>query len=165
MNSVIKIFLILLKVLNYWFFVIPGRVALFAFIGYNLFIYFYFGAWDVNVVREALGGRYSTEYQLFLLFIVFPMVWSFFSMFAMTMDGPRFSNRTNSALDAAIAYRNGQMTVSTSKKAFEIYKDTAHLDVMSTNKNSAIFEQAVRGFNAKHGNSTPQKIFKAFTDK
>lgn len=165
MNLVIKIFLILLKVLNYWFFVIPGRFSLLVLFGYNFAIYLYFGKWSAEVIQDYYGFG-TTSLFLFNLFIVFPMFWAFLSCWTtakMTSSG--FSGQVNTALNNAIAYRNGQMSNKTAQEAFKIYKDTAHFDLMNVNQGNSQFEKAIQGFNAQFGNKTPQEAFNAFTKK
>ena len=165
MNLVIKLSFILLKLLNFWFFVIPGRFSLLALVGYNLGMYLYFGKWNMDIVRDTLGYN-TTSYNLFLLFVGFPMFWSFICCFAsakMTSNSRRGS--LNSALDSAIEYRNGQMSVKTPQKAFDILKQTSSLDMMKANEKTPTFEQAIMGFNAKYGNASPTRIFDELTKK
>ncbi len=164
MNQIAKLFLYSLKVLNMWFLLIPGRLALFAFIGYNILIYSMFGSIDVNVMRESLGGRESSMYSLFMVFVGIPYFLSFFSMFAMTALS-RPGNSINSTLDMAIAYRNGQMQNADSKKAYKIWQQTAHLDVMKANEGTSLGNKITEGFRAEMQNATPQKVYKNFVKK
>lgn len=165
MNFIIKIFLILLKVLNYWFFLIPGRFTILALVCYYFLIDYIVGDQAFYLFNRQLSESWEYLPGVFWIVFGFPTLWAFISMWADTMSGPRFGDSMNSALDSAIAYRNGQMSISSPKKAFDIYRDTTHLDVMKKNSQNKTFEQAVQGFNAKYGNSSPQKIFKEFTKK
>jgi len=165
MNSVIKLFLIILKVLNFLLFVMPSRFSLLVLFGYNFAIYLYFGAWSIETVQQTLGYD-SIAYKLFLLFVEFPIFWSFICCFAdAKMASSHRAGTISSALDSAIAYRNGQMSNKTPQKAFDILRKTSNLDVMKANENNPTFEQAIMGFNAKYGNSSPTKVFNEFTKK
>lgn len=162
MSQLLKIILISLKVINYWLLVIPTKLSFFAFIGYNALIYLCFGEIDMNTIREDLGGRGSYMYLFFMIFIGLPYIISFFSMFSQGMIAPGVA--TNSALDRAIAYRNGQMNVSTPNKAYDIYKQTAHLDVIKANSDNELGRKVARGFTAEMRNASPQEIYKKFVD-
>jgi hypothetical protein len=162
MNWLLKIILISIKVINYWLLVIPTKLSFFAFIGYNALIYFYFGEIDVNTVKRELNGLGYFENLTFFIFFGIPYVLSFFSMFSQTTSGP--GNSIDTTLDRAIAYRNGQMDISTPNKAYEIYRKTAHLDVIKANANSELGGKVARGFVAEMRNAPPQEIYKKFVD-
>lgn len=160
-----RIFLWVLKVLNYWFFVIPGRFSLLVLFGYNFAIYLYFGKWSVGAIQDYYGFG-TTSLFLFNLFIVFPMFWAFLSCWtAAKMTSAGFSGQINTALNNAIAYRNAQLSNKTAKEAFSIYKDTCHLDLIKANQGTPQFDKAMQGFNAEFGNKTPQETLNAFTKK
>jgi len=162
MKKLLKIILISLKVINYWLLVIPAKFSFFAFVGYCLFVYFYFDTVHISEIREVLGGSESLGYNLFMIFIGLPFMISFFSMFSQGMAAPGVS--TNSALDRAIAYRNGLMNVSTPNRAYDIYKQTAHLDVIKANSDNELGRKVARGFTAEMRNASPQEIYKKFVD-
>ncbi|MBN9294988.1 MAG: hypothetical protein J0G96_13505 [Flavobacteriia bacterium] len=165
MKLIWNFFLFILKILNWWFFKIPGRFSFFALVGYNLLIYFCFGRWSIEAVEESLGSD-SFKYFLFLLFIAFPMFWSFICCWSgAKMTSSQFSKNNTSVLDRAIDYRNGQIGVQTPKQAFETMKKTAVLDQMKANEGSKAFDKAMQGFNAQYGNKPPQAIFEKLTGK
>lgn len=165
MNFVVKMFLILLKVLNYWFFVIPSRFTVLLIAVQMVVSYLIFGDWGMVGVRNTFG--YDTIlYNLYLVFVGGPMFWAFICAWSdAKMASNGFSGQINSSLNNAIAYRNAQMGNKTAQEAFGIYKDTAHLDVMKANQGNHSFDKAVQGFNAQYGNKTPQETFNAFTKK
>jgi hypothetical protein len=162
MNQLFNLIMMSLKVINYWLLVIPTKFSFFAFAGYNILIYLYFGEIDMNVVRDTLGGRGSFMYFIFILFIGIPYLLSFFSMLSMHMSTPGAA--VNSALDRAIAYRNGQMSIKTPNEAYKIYKQTSHLDLMKSNSNSELGAKVARGFTAEMRNASPQDIYKKFVE-
>lgn len=158
MNTIAKILLYLVKILNYWFLVIPMKMSLFAFIGYNLIILGVFGAIDMGVVKDALDLS-NINHAWFNILIGFPYFISFYSMFA---GANTSTGGLTSSLDRAIDYRNGQMSVKSDKDAFELYKKTANLDVMKANQGSHAYSKAIKGFNATSGNDSPQKVLKDY---
>ena len=162
MKNLLKIILISLKVINYWLLVIPAKFSFFAFVGYCLFVYFYFDTVHISEIREVLGGSESLGYNLFMIFIGLPFTISFFSMFSQGMSAP--GSAVNTALDSVIEYRNGQMNITTPNKAYEIYKKTAHLDVIKANANSELGRKVSEGFTAEMRNASPQEIYKKFVD-
>ncbi len=62
------------------------------------------------------------------------------------------------SLRETIRYRNGQMRVKSDKEASEILKKTNFLDLLP-NDESAIFEKARKGFDAKYGTKPSNEIF------
>jgi hypothetical protein len=165
MNLVIKIFLILLKVLNYWFLVLPARFTVLLIAVYMVASYLILGDWGMVGVRNTFDYG-TTPYKLYLLFVGFPMFWAFICAWSdAKMTSAGFSGQINTALNNAIAYRNGQMSNKTAQEAFAIYKDTAHLDLMKANQGNPSFDKAMTGFNAQFGNKTAQEAFNAFTKK
>ncbi len=165
MSKILRAFLLIFKCLNWILFVIPSRYSLFVLFGYNFAIYLYFGKWSAEAVQRELGHG-SFAYFLFNLFVAFPMFWAFICCWsAAKMTSAGFNNKVNTALNNAIAYRNGQIGNKTAKEAFDIYKDTAHLDLMKANQGNASFNKAIQGFNVEFGNKTPQEVFNAFTKK
>lgn len=165
MNLVIKIFLILLKALNYWFLVLPARFTVLLIAVYMVASYLIFGDWGMVGVRNTFGYG-TTPYNLYVVFVCGPMFWAFICAWSdAKMTSATFSGQVNTALNNAIAYRNGQMSNKTAKEAFGIYKDTAHLDLMKANQGNPHFDKAMTGFNAQFGNKTAQEAFNAFTKK
>ena len=70
------------------------------------------------------------------------------------------------ALERAIQFRNGQMSVATPQRAAEILQKTAHLDLINANKNTnQVFRSAAHGFDAKYGASSPTKVYRDIMDK
>ncbi len=166
MNSIIKIFIVALKVLNYWFFVIPGgRFALFVFVGHFLIIDYAQGDQPNYLFVRQLGGAGSLGHIGFYIIFGIPFFWSFISMFAMTSGSPRLGSKMNSTLDNAIAYRNGQMNVASPKEAAEILQKTSHLDAMKIHGHMDSMKSAEQGFNAKYGSSSPSKVYKDIMKK
>lgn len=160
-----RIFLWLLKVLNFWFFVIPSRFTLLLIAVYMVVSYLILGDWGMVGVRNTFD--YGTApYYLYLLFVGFPMFWAFICAWSdAKMTSAGFSGQVNTALNNAIAYRNGQMSNKKAQEAFKIFKDTAHLDLMKANQGNSHFDKAMSGFRADFGNKTPQEAFDAFTKK
>jgi hypothetical protein len=165
MGLILRFFLAIFVVLNWWFSKIPCRYSFFALAGYNLLIYFVFGRWSIEAVQETLG-RDSYRMTLFHIFISLPMFISFICCWSdAKMTSSKFRKNSSSALDNAIEYRNGQVSNRTAQDAFKIMKETAILDQMKANSGNESFDKAVQGFNALHGNSTPQKVYKELTSK
>lgn len=165
MWPVYRIFLWLLKILNYWFFVIPARFTVLLIAVFMVVSYLILGDWGLVGVRKTFGYD-TTPYNLYLFFVGFPMFWAFICAWSdAKMTSAGFSGQINTALNNAIAYRNGQMSNKTAQGAFKVYKDTAHLDLMKANQCNPHFDKAMSGFRADFGNKTPQEAFNAFTQK
>jgi hypothetical protein len=64
-----------------------------------------------------------------------------------------------SALDQAIQFRNGQMSVSSPTEAAEILQKTSHLDAMKIHGNTDVMKSAQQGFDAKYGAASPTKVY------
>lgn len=125
--------------------------------------YLIFGDWGMVGVRNTYG--YDTvPYNLYVVFVGGPMFWAFICAWSdAKMNSAGLSGQINTALNNAIAYRNGQMSNKTAQEAFKVYKDTAHLDLMKANQRNPHFDKAMTGFNTDFGNKTPHEAFAAFT--
>ena len=163
MSRLLQAFYLILKALNFWFFIIPGKIPLLAFIGYFFIIDWSVGDQPIYLFNRQLGGVNSWGHFFFWIGLGFPFLWSFSYIWAATKNGVNNSN--TSALDAAIKFRNGQMNVTTPQKAFEILKDTSSLDLMKANEGNKTFESALQGFNSKYGTKPPPEVFKGLTNK
>jgi len=159
MNTIKNILLTIAKVLMYWFYVIPFNLTIIAFIGYNLMIYFIFGAIDPKVIQSVLEDNGIGMTLGFLLPFGIPYFISFFRMF-----GDSENRADTNSLDRVIAHRDNIMSHKDDKEAFNIYQKTANLDVMrdGAKSGSPVFKKAVTGFNATVGNSNPAKVYKGF---
>lgn len=151
------ILVFLLKVLMYWFYIIPFNFHIIALAGYMLLFKVLYGGWQGYIVERACED-YGVSYfwGCFVPFAV-PFFIAFFRLFTI---GNNTNRASTSALDNAIEHRNRMMNHKSDKEAYEIFQKTSSLDVM---KNSNAFDNAVRGFNAEYGNSSPSKIFDDFT--
>lgn len=145
-----------LKALYLWYWVIPIRFSVLAFAAYFGVMYLLYGslyASDIQNVLEANGVG------MFWGFVV-PFVVPVFLSLGATFSGGGNPNASTSAIDDAIKFRNGQMNIAPPKKAAEILRKTAHLDVIQANKDSNdVFKNASYGFDAKYGISSPTKVF------
>lgn len=135
--------------------VIPFRLTIIALLFYNLIIYLLFNSLNPTEINYILGvGSYW--HHIFWIGIGVPYFISFISMYAV-------SSVNSNALASLIRFRNGQMSISPDKTAFEIFRRTAVLDAMQQNEGTEIYEKAIQGFNALHSAKSPQSVFKEMT--
>ena len=105
--------------------------------------------------QRELESKGTIAECLFWVGIGFPLFWSFISAFASTSN---YGNKN--LVDSILRFRNGQMDVATPKKAYNIFKRTAMLDVMKEHQGEHIYDKAMQGFKAMHGNDSPTTIYK-----
>ena len=158
-----KFIKIILKALYMWYWMLPIRLGLLALVAYFGMIYFIFGSLQMTQIRDILeASDMNTFTGLFIPFGV-PMLLALGSTFGVTYAGHAPSP---SALDRAIQFRNGQMSVSTPQQAADILQKTAHLDLISANKDTnSVFRSAAHGFDAKYGASSPTKVYNDIMNK
>jgi hypothetical protein len=162
MKWIVRIVASILWLLNLWFFKLPSRLTVIAFCGYYLAIELIIGDQPTYLFNRDLEAIGFGLYYLFWIGLGFPFFWSFVSMFAGSENLPGMADNS---LKEAIRFRDGQMSISTPQKAFEIQKKTAVLDVLNENSNSHIHRKAMEGFRALHGDEPPQKTYKSLIEK
>lgn len=160
MKIIKNILLAIAKILMYWYYVIPFNLTIIAFIGYNLMIYLIYGAIDPKIIKEVLESYNISFFVGFVLPFGIPYILSVVRLF--DSSG---STANADILDGTITHRNMMISHKDDKEAYEIFKKTAHLDVMKSEKDSGMFSKAVRGFKADVGNRAPHNIYKDFMDK
>lgn len=154
--------LILIRLLNIWFFIIPGRLTVIAFVTYYLILSWIIGDQPIYLFNRSLKEKGEWSYLLFWIFFGWPLFWSFVCMFA--SSSTTAGTIENSTLKSVLKFRDGQMSVSTPKKAFRIFQKTALLDVIDDNVEKEQLKRAGQGFNALYGNVAPQEIYKGLMD-
>jgi hypothetical protein len=152
----------ILSLLYMWYWMIPIRLGALAFIVYFVLMYVIYGSLQPTEIKGFLESNGLNMFTGFFLPFGIPTFLSLGAMFGMA--GPA-NAPSPTALEKAIQYRNGQMSVSSDKKAAEIFEKTAHLDVMQANINVPIMSSAVRGFDAKYGASSPTKVYNDIMNK
>ena len=161
MKTVKNILIFILKVIMYWFYIIPINFTIIAFAAYNIIIYLIFGTLDPKGIEYILESNGISMFLGFVLPFGIPYIISFFTMFSDS------SNRANTdILDSVIAHRNNIMSHKSDKEAYIIYKKTGNLDMMKSGVEvgNATFNKAVTGFNATVGISNPAKVYKDLMD-
>lgn len=148
---------LILKIIYFWYWHIPTKFGMLAFIGYFLLIYIFFGAISVSEIKVILGKNDATFFICFWLPFAVPMLLSLGAIFG-SSAGPK-----GKSLEDAIKFRNGQMNVSADKEASEILRKTSYLDMLNSN-DSDVFKKARRGFDATYGASSPTKAFRDLMD-
>lgn len=142
------------RVIYSWLWWIPTRLTLIAIAGYFGLMYVLFGSVHVYEIKEYFGGNKWGYLFGFNLPIGWPMLVSFISMMAQ-------GKGSETSLQRAIRFRNGQMRIKPPKEASKILKQTSMLDLIE-NSDSDVMESAKRGFEAEYRNSSPTKVFKDF---
>lgn len=150
--------LLLLKILNWWFLKIPIRFSILALLGYCGLFFLLFGTMNLPKVENILESIHLPKKSWMI--IGGPMFISFVALFV----GGKGSKNVSS-LDKVVQFRNGQMGISSDKKASEILQKTSELDAMQNNKDSEVYNKAKRGFEARFGTSSPATAFKELMDK
>jgi len=117
MKIIKTILLVFIKILFYWFYLIPFNLGIIAFLGYNLIMYLCFGSLNANDAKDVLEP-YGV-FGIYIFIIAVPYFLSFFTLFGGS-DTSR--NVDMQALDDLILHRNGMMQHKDDKEAFEIYK-------------------------------------------
>lgn len=152
-----------LRVLLWWFFMIPSRYTIFAFLAFFFTIQLSIGDQPLHLFNRSLGGTGSLGYNTFWLFLGAPCFISFFTLFGGSTH--HLGDITDDKLKRLIAYRNGQILHKGPKEGYEIYKKTALLDVMNDNENDEVIGKVKRGFNASHLNRDVTTIYEEFIGK
>jgi len=156
MKAIKLILKLILKILKAWYWDIPIRFNILAFLGYFAIIYLVFGTIEVDGIESILKAYDISFFVAIVIPLGIPMFLSFGAMFP---ESPIGCSPNKSALQSVIKYRNGQMSITSDKNAAEIYAKTADLDVMNANSDSEIYKTAIRGFNATYGASNPTKVY------
>lgn len=149
---------LILKISRWWFWEIPTRFSILALCSYSGLLFLLFGSMNVSKIENIIESV-NLPSKLWM-FIGTPMFVSFVSLFV----GAKVSNDIE-ALEKVIRFRNGQMGISSDKKASKILQKTSQLDVLSTHDNSEMYEKAKRGFEARFGTSSPTTVFKKLMDE
>jgi len=158
MNTIVKIFLYLAKALNAWVFTIPAQLNIVASLMYIGIMYLFFGTPYMTEILKIVGAG-GVAHVLLIIFLGIPMLVSFASLMSPEFNAGSEINRN---IDSLIAHRNNMMRNTPSKEAYNIMKNTAHLDVM---KSSSDFTDAVKGFNATVGKDGTSKIYNDLMNK
>ena len=152
MNTIVKILLYLAKLVNAWVFTIPAKFNILASIMYIGIMYLFFGTPYMNEIIKIVGEG-GVAHVLLVVFLGVPFLISFASIMAPEFD---LGNNINRNLDSLFVHRNNMMRNSSAGDAYEIMKNTAHLDVM---RSSPEFRDAVIGFDATVGKEGTSKIY------
>lgn len=159
MGLIAKIVIIsryLLWVIYLWMWWIPTRLTVIAIAGYFGMIYLLFGSILVSEIKEYFGDNKCGYLFGFILPFGFPMFLAFISMFAQ-------GKNSETSLQRAIRFRNGQMQIKPPKEASKILKQTSMLDLIE-NSDSDVMEKAKRGFESEYRNSSATNVFKRMMD-
>lgn len=154
MNTLVKIFLYLIKILNAWIFIIPSKLELVATIIYFGIMYLIFGTASMAELKyHVLEGNWFAQAAVWLL-LGLPAFWGFASYMH---DTSSVGGGVNNGLDQLIAHRNNMMNHAAPKDAYKIAKKTSHLDLINSGSS---YKNAVLGFNATVGKDGPSKAYK-----
>jgi hypothetical protein len=152
MNTIIKILLYLVKILNTWVFVIPINFNILSTAFCFGTMYLLFG----TISMHDLECNWFGQVAVFILLGV-PALMGVFSF--LTPEFDEAGNGLNNSLNSAIAHRNMMMNHADPKTAYNIMKKTSHLDMMANNSNSSAFNNAKKGFNAESGIDSPSRVY------
>ena len=158
MNTIVKIFLYLVKVIVFWVIEIPSKLNIFATFMYFGLMYLCFGTASMSDIKH--GVFEDNWYAQALVFIFFgaPALIGFFCFLGLSIG----SSDAMGSIDSVIAYRNQKMKHASPKEAYEIMKKTAHLDVV---KSDPSFDNARAGFRNTTRNAGPSSVYKDLMDK
>jgi len=153
MKTVIKK---LLTLLYLWYWMIPIRFSALAFFAYFGLMYMIYGSLDPTEIERLLKSYGISMFWGFFVPFGVPTFLSLGAMFGTTSPD---NAPSPSALDQAIQFRNGQMSVSSPTEAAEILEKTSHLDAMRVYGHMDVMKSAQQGFDAKYGASSPTKVY------
>jgi hypothetical protein len=163
MNTLVKILIYIAKFLNQWFFKIPLKLNILSLFIYIPMMFFVFGATSVEEVKIASREMGIMGHLLSIIFAL-PVIIAFASFMSFEkIEG--VTSVVDNSLQAALVHRNNMMANKSPKEAYQILKDTAHLDVMASNSGNSAFENAKLGFNATVGRHGPTKVYDDLTNK
>lgn len=162
MNTFIKIIAYILKFLNFWVFVFPMKYEIIATFIYIGIMYLLFGTAYMGDLSSETGPYAISYFGQVMVFIFFglPSLIGFFSW--LSGGSSSSENSASNHLDNVIAHRDMMMRHSSPKDSYEIMKKTAHLDVMKSNPK---FNDAINGFNATTGITSPSKTYRELMKK
>lgn len=140
-----------------WYWMIPLRMGVIAFAGYFLMMFAIYGTISPTEIKLLLKDNGITMFWGYFIPFGIPTLLAFGAMFAAT--GASNIAPSPTALEDAIAYRNGQMSITTPQKAAEILNKTSNLDAMKVYGDMEVMKIAQQGFDAKYGASTPNRVF------
>jgi len=153
----------MLRILCFWFFFIPSRLSIFSFFLCFFAMQLIIGDTPIYLFNRHIGGAGSLNYGLFWIGLGIPLLISFFSMFGDSTN--ETAKNVDSKLQQLINYRNGQILHKTPKEGYEIYKQTALLDVMSKSEDDEVLRKVKAGFNASQQNLSVTRLYEDFINK
>jgi hypothetical protein len=157
LNRGMIIGLFLLKIIVFWVITLPTKLNIFASLMYFGLMYLFFGTASMGDIQYRIFEDNWYAQALIFIFFGLPALIGFF-----TFLGVQMGETPEESINSAIKYRNNRMKYAGSKEAYEIMKDTAHLDVIS--KDPA-FRQALNGFHNTNRNAGPATVYKNLRDK
>jgi hypothetical protein len=153
---IIAVLKCILKIIYWWVIKIPFAFGVLSSVIYFAAIYLIFGTIEIWKIERILGTDFNVIFGLLIPFEL-PIFLSYVSM---------FGGHSTSNLPNVITYRNGRMNQSSDIVAADIYFQTAHLDMINSNKNvSGAYGQMSRGFDAKYGTHSPSYIYNDLMNK
>lgn len=158
MNTILKLFLYLLKFLNFWILIVPERFKLLAtFINFGI-MHLMFGSSNLMYIKFHILA--DNDVAMFAVGILLGI--PAFLGFAFFMAPIAPGSNINENINSLISHRNNMMHQASPAKAYEIMKKTSHLDVITS---SPEFKNAVLGFNATVGKDGPSKAYNDMVNK